>query len=130
MTPEQEQLLIDRYPNLFDPDHRPWSRTTGFTLQVSAAGWFELIDALCQRLSAAGGCKVTEIREKVGELRVTCEGETDEIRYEIDLAQEESRRTCEVCGGYGQLRVLPEALMATLCDACEQQLIHKLNPTR
>lgn len=127
MTHEQELILLDRYPDLFDRDALPWSRTTGFTLQVPSGGWFPIIDALCARLSAAGSCHIREIKEKVGELRITCEGADDTMKREIEIAQQQSRITCQLCGADGQLRILPESLAATLCDRCEANLLGKLD---
>ena len=126
MTREQELVLLERYPELFDREALPWDRTTGFTLQVDAAGWFDLIDNMCRRLTGIGGCIIHEMKEKVGELRVTCGGADDAVKHEIQMAQEQSRTTCQVCGGYGQLRMFPESLVATLCETCEAQLEQKL----
>jgi hypothetical protein len=127
MTHEQELILLNRYPELFDRDTLPWNRNTGFTLQLGACGWFALIDAMCRRLSADGSCRVHELKEKVGELRVTCEGEHDDARRAIELAQQQSRMTCQLCGAFGQLRILPESVIATLCDSCESDVIRKLD---
>jgi hypothetical protein len=127
MTHEQELVLLNRYPDLFDPDTLAWNRSTGFTLQLGAPGWFALIDAMCKRLSANGSCRVHELKEKVGELRVAYDGEHDDARRVIELAQQQSRMTCQLCGAYGQLRILPESVIATLCDSCESEVIRKLD---
>jgi hypothetical protein len=126
MTREQELILVEKYPGLFDDENHPWDRITGFTLQIDASGWFPIIDALCQRLSSLGG-RVCEMKERVGELRVSYEGSDERVQREIHAAQEQSRTTCQICGAYGQLRMLPESLVATLCESCEAGLLQKLN---
>jgi hypothetical protein len=50
----------------------------GFTFRVGAAGWFGLLDKFCRELTAitrsegtAGfTCRITDIKEKMGELRI------------------------------------------------------------
>jgi hypothetical protein len=61
-------------------------------------------------------CQVTYIKEKVGELRIACEGSNEQTRVLINEMRLESARTCQVCGQYGTLHILPGSVAATLCE--------------
>ena len=97
MNADQQQILIDRYPGLLDIEPCPWGPGMGFTFRVGAAGWFDLLDRFCQTVTSINwsqgtdgiACRVTYIKEKMGELRITCEGANEQIRIlmnEVRLA--------------------------------------------
>ena len=124
MKAELQLILISRYPDLLDLEPGPWGPGMSFTFRVGATGWFDLIDRLCGDIKAiadsrgAAGpiCRITDIKEKMGELRIACEGADEQICNLIHEARLESARTCQVCGEHGTLRII-EGLAATLCDA-------------
>jgi hypothetical protein len=124
MKAEQQQLLIDRYPDLLEIEPSPWGPGMGFTFRVGAAGWFDLLDQFCQAVTSINRsqgidgivCRVTYIKEKMGELRITCEGASEQIQILINEVRLESARTCQVCGQYGTLHILPGSVAATLCE--------------
>jgi hypothetical protein len=124
MNAEQQEILIDRYPGLLDIEPCPWGPGMGFTFRVGAAGWFDLLDKFCQAVTSINrsqkidgiACRVTYIKEKMGELRITCEGANGQIRILINEVRLESARTCQVCEQYGTLHILPGSVAATLCE--------------
>lgn len=123
MDPEQQQLLIDRYPSLLDIESGPWGPGMGFTVRVGASGWFHLIDELCRKIVHINSrSRITEIKEKLGELRIVCHVADERIIALIRRARMKSAHTCQVCGARGTLHILPGGLAATLCEADAKQL--------
>jgi hypothetical protein len=130
MNAEQQQGLIDRYPDLLDIEGCPLGPGMGFTFRVGAAGWFDLLDKFCNAVtsikrgqgSVSVACKVKDIKEKMGELRIACQGANDQILTLINEVRLESAHTCQVCGQYGSLHILPGSLAATLCEDDAKQL--------
>jgi hypothetical protein len=123
MRKDLEQRLVERWPT--------WFNTGGNILETAmpkgfehADGWFDILWRLCKDLEplvaefeAAGGQKfeVLQVKEKFGGLRfyVNCSKE-GAISQHIVAAQEESFRTCEICGQPGTLRAA--RCIKTLCD--------------
>jgi hypothetical protein len=135
MNAEQQQSLIDRYPDLLAIEACPWGSGLGFTLRVGAAGWFDLLNRFCQTVTSINrgqeadviACQVTCIKEKMGELRIACEGSNEQIRDLIDEVRLESARTCQVCGQHGTLHILPGSVAATLCEDDAENLSRPVN---
>jgi hypothetical protein len=130
MNAELQQTLIDRYPDLLDIESCPWGLGMGFSVRVGAEGWFNLLDKFCKEVTSKSrslrtdgfDCRVTYIKEKMGELRIVCEGSDDQIQALISKVRLESARTCQVCGQYGTLHILPGGVAATLCGEDAVQL--------
>ena len=59
--------------------------------------------------------RASQVKEKFGGLRVYLTSSTDEMEQAIRQAEEESFKTCEICGEPGALR--RGGWLATLCDA-------------
>ena len=102
MREELERRLLLRWPEWFD--------IRGFE---HGDGWFGILWRLCEDLEPlAEGLEgegsppfeVVRVREEGGGLRVYASGGTDAIRERVEAAQEESLRTCEVCGQPGLRR--------------------------
>jgi hypothetical protein len=135
MNAEQQQSLIGRYPDLLKIEPCPWGPGMGFTFRVGAAGWFDLLNRFCQTVTSINrgqeadviACQVTYIKEKMGELRITCEGANEQIRVLINEVQLESARTCQVCGQYGTLHILTGSVAATLCEDDAAQMSRPVN---
>jgi hypothetical protein len=66
-------------------------------------------------------CRITDVKEKMDELRIACEGADEQIRNLIQEARLESARICQVCGNQGTLRIIG-GLAATLCNADAESL--------
>ena len=107
MSPNLELLLHNKYPELLgeqeDGEYRP--RVWGFEHHD---GWNVIVDTLCQsiqhRIKHAPGLvlKVTQVKEKFGELRFYYSGGDDYIEGAVLFAELFSSRICEQCGQLGQ----------------------------
>jgi hypothetical protein len=122
MRKELEQKLADQWPQWFntggDISHTLMPR--GFT---HGDGWFDILWRLCAdleplvaELEAEGGreFEVLQVKEKFGGLRIHVNHRNDTIRQRIEVAEQESFHTCEVCGQPGQLREV--GWIKTLCE--------------
>jgi hypothetical protein len=83
-------------------------------------GWELIIRKLAEKLEPMG-VVATQVKEKFGTLRFYTSGGSDAAYEAIDDATDESARTCEVCGDYGELR--GRGWMQTLCDDCHERWI-------
>jgi hypothetical protein len=125
MADEQDQSIIKRSPDLFDLDSCPTGSAMHLGLQLNGAGWLGILDRLCanllplaQKVSSEGGeFKIVQVKQKLGTLRIASRGGNDAIEAEIARAKEEAGRTCETCGGSGDLRSVGSYLMV-LCEGC------------
>jgi hypothetical protein len=81
-------------------------------------GWKDLLDRAFTKMKAAGwNSAIHQVKEKFGTLRLYCEQDgRPEIEAIIREAEEESARTCEMCGKPGRARKL--SWVRTLCDVC------------
>lgn len=78
-------------------------------------GWDEIVDRLLTDLFSLGwDGDVHQTKEKFGGLRVYIGTGSDVLWDRIDEAEDESLRTCEVCGELGKIR--NGGWLKTLCD--------------
>ena len=113
MKDELEKKLYDKYPDLLKDafDFSPGD------------GWYNLVDKLLENLSALEpGIKVAQVKEKFGSMRFYVdypqyytEDNSRIANALIDAAEEESSKTCEVCGEPGK-GVSCMGWLKTLCD--------------
>lgn len=128
MSPAHTRELIERYPGLYrHADDKPVSSCEPFAREGFACGdgWFAIIDRLSSRLVADPNLVVSQLKEKMGLLRVyfdtgelanpATEAATDAA---YDEAREESRCTCEVCGSPGAYKKRGHRV-GVLCEPCE-----------
>ena len=99
MHEELEQKLVHCWPTWFD--------IQGFE---HGDGWYGILwrlftdlRPLVEGMEGEGSqpFEVVRVREEGGGLHVYVSGGTDDIYERIQAAEEESRRTCEVCGKPG-----------------------------
>lgn len=124
MTQALDDLLCRRHPALYADRHADMQSTAMCWGFEAGDGWFGIIDALSEVLtsqaSAAGLlCPAAQqVKQKFGSLRfrvtVPAPG-----RQAIALAEEMSRRVCEVSGRPGRLRLYGCRRMATLAPGLE-----------
>lgn len=75
-------------------------------------GWTGIIDPLIEKITQLGGV-VNQVKEKFGGLRVyfdqgdslASEADWDAFEDQLELAQLEAERTCEMCGKPGRMMV-------------------------
>jgi len=102
MTENLLPILRNRYPEFFSSAPL---REIG-----CLPGWLDLIDELCRTLKShldthpeLPPLQVRQVKEKFGGLRFYYSGGDAACRDAVDLAQERSLSTCEVCGQIGVL---------------------------
>ncbi len=130
MTPEKQDDLFDRYPELFSNARNQESREPIAWGITCGDGWFSLIDSLCaylmklqEREKNEKPIRVVQIKEKFGTLRFYVMGvpaREDKLNpyYSvIHFAEQLSATICEECGNAGALR--EGGWWRTLCDPCE-----------
>lgn len=136
MSPELEDKLYKDFPLLFDNRHKsPMDSCLSMGIECNN-GWYDLIHNICSlinnretnikaRLKYEGKdernwipVRFDQIKEKFGGLRIYYSGGDDYVRGVINMAEEISYSTCEVCGNKGQPN--KKGWITTLCDGCRK----------
>lgn len=122
MRKELDDLLCERYPDIFI-DRYADKTVTGMCWGFCCAdGWFELIDSLCAAISShvRAGASLSvvarQVEEKFGRLRFHIRGADDEIRRLVWLTEDLSEMTCETCGRSGATYI--GVSQGALCPEC------------
>jgi hypothetical protein len=122
MTEDLELKLVKRWPTWFDVDDDIQHTLMPFGFE-HGDGWFSLVWRLCAQLEApvarleqetGRAFEVFQVKEKFGGLRFYCNCSNDEIDKLIAAAEQESQRTCDVCGQPGKPR--KGSWILTRCD--------------
>ena len=109
MNQELDDLLCQRYPDIFRNRHGDPVNTGMCWGFACGDGWFDIVDGLCADISAgvAAGqmppVVATQVKAKAGFLRFHIVGGFDRsanprVHELIRAAQLRSERTCEGCG--------------------------------
>lgn len=120
MDGKLQQQLFERYPLIFQERHLPMTDTAMCWGVMVGNGWFHVLDALCaalQRTTDQDGepqVVASQVKEKFGTLRFYTRASTDVQDAMIDVAEEVSARTCDVCGCPGQL--VRDGWLRTRCE--------------
>ncbi len=115
MKGELEQNLIKMYPSLYRDVVKPPTESLMCFGFECLDGWFDILDRLSKELTDLNENVVAvQAKEKYGTLRFYIAGGSDEAFDLIDKAEDESAKTCEVCGKPGILREL-RCWLKTLC---------------
>ena len=77
---------------------------------------FEKIDKIVKR-EKIENFRVVQVKEKYGSLRVYCDYSNKEIEELIDKAEEESYKTCEMCGSKDGV-TQSKGWISSLCKKC------------
>lgn len=102
---------------MIGPNNKPWSM--GGVLACVGAGWERLVTQLVEDLFALGwDGTLLQIKEKFGGLRFYIGESTDAIAARIAAAEEESYRTCDLCGAPGVLR--RGRWLVVRCGECDE----------
>jgi len=82
-------------------------------------GWKSLVSALITDLFKLWwGGNLYQIKEKFGGLRFYIGDGTEEMFITIELAEKESRHTCEECGLAGTIEANERRWLKCLCEKC------------
>lgn len=136
MSPEKDKALCKDFPHLFGDRSAPLNQSLlGFGFECND-GWEPLIRRLANKLEPLivkwineriekkeldvldqfGFPKASQVKEKYGTLRFYMSTSTDEMEDAIREAEEESAKTCEMCGNKGKLR--GTGWVWTMCAKC------------
>lgn len=138
MRQELDDLLCQRYPDIFRDRHADMAET-GMCWGFSCGdGWFGIIDELCAEITRqvkAGAMPpvvASRVKSKTGYLRFHIRGhfrpeENPQALRLIDLAQQSAERTCEECGMPGE-RPDEAGYGTVLCPACAARQRQKIAP--
>jgi hypothetical protein len=97
----------------------------GFFTGSVGLGWYPIIKDLIEDLIKLGWDKqLCQAKEKFGGLRFYINSGSDEIHKRIQLAENQSYETCEICGEEGELRT-NIGWYTTLCNKHYEE--HKSN---
>ena len=124
MTQALDDLLCQRYPALYADRHSDKQSTSMCWGFEHGDGWFAIVDALSETLTdqastASVPCPAAQqVKQKVGSLRFRVEVPAPG-RHAIALAEEMSRRVCEVSGRPGRLTCFGRGRLATLAPGVE-----------
>jgi hypothetical protein len=121
MNAEHTKHLIEKYPVLYQGHKLPITQNLMSFGFEHGDGWFVLLDnlsALITLLDKRDGSETiaVQVKEKFGALRFYVQAGSDAIFDLIDKAEDESSRTCEMCGEPGELRGV--GWVSTMCDKC------------
>lgn len=133
MSPELEDKLIRKYPELFIDKDKPVTQSLMAFGCECDDGWFELLNTLCFGISQHirnghythapdAAYRFVQIKEKFGGLRVYDWAHDDYIDGMIWMAESMSYCTCEICGNSGALcETAGGYWVKTLCPACAEK---------
>ena len=121
MRKELQEKLYESYPILYSErnmDMRNSLMCFGF---CCGSGWYDILDRLSKKIEGYNHTakkpkqiRAVQVKEKLGTLRFYCGPTTDEVDGWIRDAEQETARTCEVCGKPGEL--VKGGWLFTLCD--------------
>jgi hypothetical protein len=132
MRSELDEAMVRDFPRLYRDRHGS-ALETCMCWGFPGDGWEPLIRRLSEKLEPIAretDFRAMQVKEKFGALRFYVRGEggarglpsaiSKTVRAMIDVAEDESRRTCEHCGAAGSTRNV-EGWYLTLCTACRDR---------
>ncbi len=128
MDKKLENKLYEKYPKLF--------RQKDLSIQESClcwglecgAGWYWLIDGLCNCIQSyidankKEQVEIVQLKEKFGSMRFYVNGADDLIHGMIWLAESMSYTICESCGSTSDIIHTEEGWIKTICKNCNKRL--------
>ena len=121
MKPELERKLIEDFPTLFRGVNKPITDSLMAFGCECGDGWYNLIYAMCQEITAADPeAELLQVKEKRGLLRACLDHENwdkyEQVNEIMNNYERLSAETCERCGEPGERRL--GGWIKTLCDVC------------
>ena len=107
--------LYKSYPKFFDDS---------FWGVECSAGWYNIVFPLCEKLSKLDlpeTFRITQVKEKFGELRIYTSVKHPEVDALIREAEKLSTEICEVCGAKDAGTSSIQGYVRTLCNACYKE---------
>ena len=128
-----EQAIVRANPTIFR-ELEP--RFTDGRYFECSDGWYSIISEMAQRLESEavalghGRLSVVQVKEKLGGLRVYLRGDVSaRAREWVELAERQSRQTCELCSMPGALRRRADSMVRTLCGPCALEASYLIEST-
>ncbi len=119
--------LIEKYPELFgEPPFDPKKTLLAFGFEVSKH-WAPVLEKGFGDLSKIikqedlTDFRITQVKEKYGELVVNCLYYTDSIDEVIDTMEKEALTICEKCGSREGKHRTEGTWFQVTCDACQEK---------
>ena len=128
MTPVKEKELLEKYPKIFRQYDLSMTETCMCWGFECGGGWYDIIDDLCQKIQNhvdAGKCdqvEAVQVKEKFGGLRFYVDGGDDKVYEWIDVAEDESTKTCEYCGSSDHVSQSKGSWINTRCKKCMEDV--------
>ena len=128
MRKELEEKLVERFPSWFSVNGDVRQTVMPFGFQCGD-GWYNIVWRLCVDLEplvtelekeTGEQFEAVQVKAKLGTLRFYVSHHTDAIDQRIEEAQQESSRTCEVCGQSGIQRETGGGVRAVCDEHCDQ----------
>lgn len=127
MKKEHQQFLFDTYPGLYSERHLDMSQTCMCWGITTGDGWYEILRKASQEITEVIERKkldprlycFTQVKEKLGELRIYISRSDEDIQQVIYRATEASMTTCEDCGRPGLM--YREGWLRTSCQKCQRE---------
>lgn len=125
MSPERENALVSKYPELFRDKDKPVTESLMAFGCECRDGWYNILESVCGIIAhhikskpELADFRWVQIKEKYATLRLYFVGDADDyIVGAVDMAENLSAVTCEQCGAPGKCR--GAGWLTTLCDACD-----------
>jgi len=132
MRKELDDLLCERYPQIFAERHLDMTQTCMCWGFETGDGWFEILNQLCASIQGhidwqhkmgrdVPQVVAEQVKEKFGTLRFYYRGGDDYVRGLVSMADAMSAVTCEECGKPGELKT--QGWWSVRCDE------HRKDPT-
>ncbi len=120
MKTSLDKRLVDSFPNLYADREASMQETAMCWGFACDDGWFDIIWRLSEQLEneilktrGDNTPRASQVKEKFGGLRFYMTSSTEPMDEMIRRAEDESYKTCEVCGKAGRINKGPR--FQTLC---------------
>jgi hypothetical protein len=125
-----QNKLYEKYPKIFAQHNWSPTKTAMIWGFECGAGWYELLDNLCQNIQNTidvlhlKQIEATQVKQKFGSLRFHYTPPIDEIEKLVEAACIESENICEECGTRESVQesVIGGIWKTPLCGICKIKL--------
>lgn len=118
MDSKLTEALREKYPTFFRELYGDPAQT-GLALGIECGdGWHNLICLICEQikeLNPSDEFRFTQIKEKLGKLRIYTNGGNDAIYQLLDAVEAESATICQDCGLENS-----EGIWKAICQRCSE----------